>query len=326
MAEFARIRGALFAIGLDATPSGDVPKMAIRLIGVPFDGMGRKPGQAGAPAALRAAGLEAAVSSHEVVSQPDLILPKARAERAPESGLLNETALVKMVAALYTEVSASLSAGHFPLIYGADCSVLLAAVPAMRDTFGEPGLIFVDGHEDNTPIDRSLDGEAANMEVAILLGLTGERLMHPLSRAVNALKPQALAMLGPRDQPWRQERGVETLAGHVLLRNSEEVAADPAGVTRLAIESISSHASSWWLHTDLDVLSERDFFARGAPGEISLSGGLTWGQLTEVIQTALSVGGCRGWSMSIYNPDLDPDGSQAQRIVQLVNEIAPYLP
>jgi len=35
------------------------------------------------------------------------------------------------------------------------------------------------------------------MEVAILLGLTGERLTHPLSRAVNALKPQTLVMLGP---------------------------------------------------------------------------------------------------------------------------------
>src|SRR4029453_5620486 len=103
--------------------------MAIRLIGVPFDGMGQKPGQAGAPAALRAAGLEAALSSHEVVSQPDLILPESRAERAPQSGLLKETALVKMVAALYAEVGASLSAGHFPLVYGADCSVLLAAVP-----------------------------------------------------------------------------------------------------------------------------------------------------------------------------------------------------
>jgi arginase len=288
--------------------------------------MGRKPGQAGAPAALRAAGLEAALSSHEVVSKPDFTLPEARAERAPQSGLLNETALVKMVAALYVEVNASLSAGHFPLVYGADCSVLLAAVPALRDVFGEPGLIFVDGHEDATPIDRSPDGEAANMEVAILLGLTGERLMDPLSKAVNAIKPQTLAMLGPRDEPWRRELGVETIANHVLLRNSEEVAADPAGVTRSAVESISSHASSWWLHTDLDVLSERDFFARGAPGEISLSGGLTWQQLTEVIQTAFSVGGCRGWSLAIYNPDLDPDGSQAQRILQFVTAVAPHLP
>ena len=40
----------------------------------------------------------------------------------------------------------------------------------------------------------------------------------------------------------------------------------------------------------------------------------------EVIQTALSVGGCRGWSLAIYNLDLDPDGSQARRIVQLVGD------
>ena len=300
--------------------------MTIRLIGVPFDGMGRKPGQAGAPAALRAAGLETAVSTHDFVSQPDLTLPEAHAERAPESGLLNETALVKMVAELNAELSASFSAGHFPFVYGADCSVLLAAIPALRDAFADVGLVFIDGHEDNTPIDSSLDGEAANMEIAILLGLTGERLRDPLRKAYNAIRAQSLVMLGPRDEPWRRERGVETVAGDVLLRNADEVAADPAGVTRSAVESISSHASSWWLHTDLDVLNVRDFFARGAPGELSLSGGLTWQQLTEVIQTALSVGGCRGWSIAIYNPDLDPDGSQARRIVQLVTEVAPHLP
>jgi arginase len=287
--------------------------------------MGRKPGQAGAPAALRAAGLETAVSSFDHISQPDLTLPEARADRGPESGLLNETALVKMVAALYAEVSASLSARQFPLVYGADCSVLLAAIPAMRDAFDEPALVFIDGHEDTTLIDSSPDGEAANMEVAILLGLTGERLMDPLRKAFNAIKPQRLVMLGPRDEPWRRLRGVDSVAGHVLLRNSDEVAADPAGVTRSAVESIASHTSSWWLHTDLDVLSEAEFFARGAPGEISLSGGLTWQQLTEVIQTALSLGGCRGWSLSIYNPDRDPEGSQARRIVQLVTDVAPHI-
>ena len=108
---------------------------------------------------------------------------------------------------------------------------------------------------------RSPDGEAANMEVAILLGLTGERLLDPLHKAFSAIKPQTLVMLGPRDQPWRRERGVDTVAGHVLLRSSEEVSADPVGVTRSAVESISSHASSWWLLlTDLDVLNELEFF------------------------------------------------------------------
>lgn len=288
--------------------------------------MARKPGQAGAPAALRAAGIEAAFSTYDVVSQPDFDLPEARAERAPESGLLNENALIKMVDALYAELRDSLSAGQFPLVYGADCSVLLAAVPAMQDALGESGLVFLDGHEDNTPMDLSLDGEAANMEIAILLGLTGERLLDPLRRAVNALKPQTLAMLGPRDEPWRQERDVESVAGLALLRNDKEVAADPAGVTRAAVESISSHTANWWLHTDLDVLNVNDFFARGAPGELSLAGGLSWDELTEAIQTALSVGGCRGWSIAIYNPDLDPDGSQGQRVVQLVADVAPHLP
>jgi hypothetical protein len=32
----------------------------------------------------------------------------------------------------------------------------------------------------------------------------------------------------------------------------------------------------------------------------------------------LDAGGCRGWSVGVYNPDLDPDGSDAQRIVGYV--------
>ena len=300
--------------------------MVVSLIGVPFDGMGREPGQAGAPAALRAAGLEAAFSSRDVVSPPDLMVPAPRAERARDSGLLNEAALLTMIEALDAELSESISAGQFPLVYGADCSVLLAAITALRGRVGAPGLLFIDGHEDATPMDRSLSGEAANMEIAILLGMTGERLPPPLDKSFGALEPEALAMLGPRDLAWRREFGVESVADRVLLRHSGEVSADPAGAAREAVRCISLHASNWWLHTDLDVLDERDFSARGAPGELTLSGGLTWQHLTEVVQTALRIGGCRGWSLAIYNPDLDPDGSQARRIVQFVAEIAPHIP
>ena len=133
-------------------------------------------------------------------------------------------------------------------------------------------------------------------------------------------------MLGPRDHSWRRELDVETVAGHAALLNAEEVAANPARAASEAVQRISTQASGWWLHIDLDVLDKRVFSACGAPGEVALSGGLTWQHLTEVVQTALRAGGCRGWSLVIYNPDLDPDGSQALRIVQFVTEIAPHLP
>jgi len=231
-----------------------------------------------------------------------------------------------MIRELHAELSAAISAGQFPLVYGADCSVLLAAIPALRDTVGEPGLLFIDGHEDATPTERSPDGEAANMEIAVLLGTTGDELPEPLGRAFGALKPDALAMLGPHDHAWRHGLGVGTVAGRVFVRSSDEVAADPSQSAREAVRRISSHTSNWWLHTDLDVLDGRDFSARGAAGEVPLVGGLTWRQLEEVVRAALRTGGCRGLSLVIYNPELDADRSQARRIVQFVADIAPDLP
>ena len=300
--------------------------MDIDLIGVPFDGMGRWPGQAGAPAALRAAGLEAAFSSRGAVSSPDLTLPASRAERAPGSGLLNEVALLTMIQQLDARLRASVAAGHFPLVYGADCSVLLAALPALRESVGEPGLLFIDGHEDATPMERSPDGEAANMEIGILLGMTGDRLPQPVRAAFGVLKPDAVVMLGPRDDAWRRPIGVSTVAGRLALRSAEDVSASPVRTAIEAVRHLMSRVSGWWMHIDLDVLDRRVFSACGAPGEVSLAGGLTWDHLTDLVRAALGAGGCRGMSLVIYNPDLDPDRHQAHRIVGFVRDVVPHLP
>ncbi len=297
----------------------------IELIGVSSDGFCREGHQARAAAALRNAGLETAFSGHEIVLSSDIQTPEP--ERAAGSGMMNEAALLTMTRAVHARVRAALDDGRFPLVYGGDCTVLLGAVPALRDEIQDVGLLFVDGHEDTTPLDVSTDGEVANMEIALLLGITGKLAPVALPERLPALTPPALAMLGQRDQELRRELNVASLAHRgVLLRTDEDVADDPAGLAREAVAHIATNVSGWWLHTDLDVLAQDELVAQCVPGDVDVPGGLRWPQLTELVSAALQAGGCRGWSITIYDPEQDPDGSEARRIVRFVAAVAAVAP
>jgi arginase len=227
-----------------------------------------------------------------------------------------------MISALRVRVARTIAAGRFPFVYGADCSVLLATVPAVREVTGVAGLVFADGHEDATPMELSRSGEAANMEIAILLGLSGrDRMPARLRDRMAFLDAGAIAMLGQRDEPYRAELGVATVADRVWLRTADQVSASPARIAQQAVERVEAHATRWWLHTDLDVLARSEFGACGASGEPALAGGLTWSQLTDIVSEALGTGGCCGWSVAVYNPDLDPSTRAATRIVRFVAEV-----
>jgi hypothetical protein len=43
--------------------------------------------------------------------------------------------------------------------------------------------------------------------------------------------------------------------------------------------------------------------------------------LRDITRTALQTDGCRGWSIGVYNPDLDPDGREAKRVVAYLAEV-----
>ena len=168
----------------------------LQLIGVDFDSYARDGAIADAATELRHLGLvDRLAFRHDILDWGELITAAPVAERAEGSGLLNEEALLVMVRRLRDAVGFGLREDATPLVYGADCAVLLGALAGARDAVGEVGLVFVDGHEDAFGLEQSPDGQAADSELALALGLTGEaapdQLREPLGagRAAGAARP-----------------------------------------------------------------------------------------------------------------------------------------
>ncbi len=70
------------------------------------------------------------------------------------------------------------------------------------------------------------------------------------------------------------------------------------------------------------MLAQDIFTAGRVPDDEDEPGGLDWSQLTELTLAALDCGGCAGWSIAIYDPEQDPDGMEARRIVRYVADVA----
>jgi arginase len=278
------------------------------LITVPFNSSGAPDGVARMPSALLDAGLAAALPGARVV---EAAVPVADPARGP-SGLAAEAALAAMVASVADRVLDAWAGDRVPVVLGGDCPVLLGGlVAADRRNYGA-GLVFVDGHEDAWDPHRSPTGEAADSEIALALGWA------PAPAALAPLLPcldsSRLVQLGPRDAAELADAGQPSIADRVELLTGDRLA-EPGGVAigRRMAAALVGRAQHWWLHVDLDVLSTRALPAVDYPQP----GGLSWEQLETLTADLLGIGGCGGFSVCIYNPDLD-GGAAAGRISEYV--------
>lgn len=76
------------------------------------------------------------------------------------------------------------------------------------------------------------------------------------------------------------------------------------------------------MHVDLDVLDPTALPATLVPGETEQEpGGLNWDELTHLMTTAASIGGCLGLSIAIYDPEQDITATYPTRIVTLIHDV-----
>ena len=287
----------------------------VTLIGVPYNSAGRPDGVARAPAALRAAGLAEGITDAGDVTFGPMV------PRRDPSGVIDEAALGAMTKHVGAQVAEALARGKAPLVVGGDCPVLLGCLRgAMRDVHGL-GLLFVDGHEDAWPPHLSQTGEAADMELGFALGMHTGDLGEEVRGHLPLLDPNDVVVLGPRDRREIEDGNGRSLRGTVELHSWEELRGGVDRMAETAALSLHRRVGRWWLHVDLDVLSTEALPAIDYPQD----GGLSWAELEEMTHAAMTVPGCLGWDVTIYNPDLDTDGSHAHRITDYIKGAAKHL-
>jgi arginase len=290
----------------------------IDLVGVPFNSAGTIDGVARAPAALRRAGLIDSLTGVGLLvsDRGDLDLPQPIPERDPDSHVIALSALPVMIERVRRAVTASFERGAFPLVLGGDCPVLLGCLAAVAAGGGAPRVLFVDGHEDAWPPARSTTGEAADMELGWMLGKTSAGLPADLRRVIPVIQPADVIILGARDEDELADAGIETLQHVVQVVRLNAITENPDAVAGEAASTLGRRGP-WWLHVDLDVLATDSLPAIDYPQ----AGGLDWTTLSALTRRALASPNVMGWDVTIYNPDLDPGGAGAERIVRYLAEV-----
>ncbi|MCI0564600.1 MAG: arginase family protein, partial [Nitrososphaera sp.] len=238
--------------------------------------------------------------------------------RDTESGIIAYDSLISMIHALRSSVKDVLENSMFPLVIGGDCPVLLGCLAACKNVRGRTGLLFVDGHEDAYSPHQSPTGEAADMELGFALGSKLPEQIRKALGSVPLIDASNVCILGARDRKTLKKTNVRSLNGMIEFYSDVQLQQGSiASLTSKVVRRLNSKAEKFWLHIDLDVLSTKSLPAV----DYRQPGGLSWKELEELSKTALSLGNIVGFDVTIYNPDFDPSGRFAKRIVRFLEAV-----
>lgn len=268
------------------------------------------PGVAKAPEALRGAGLFRRLLSDGAVDAGVVLPGRYRDDDAtrPEGVLRNEAAIIDHARALANRLRAILATGQSPLVIGGDCSLLVGAGLGLAHS-GRVGLVHVDGHTDfrhpgNSDACASLAGEdlaaAVGMHRPMIANIDGSGPYFSADKTVH---------IGCRDSDAFLDELRSTLSRVIPASESFKMGmAEVASATR----SMLSDADGYWLHVDVDVLDPAVMPAVDSPDP----GGLAADDLVQLLRHLAP--SALGAQATVFDPDLDPDGTYARLLTDII--------
>lgn len=313
------VAGAAAAASLPRFAHGEAATTrAIDVIGAPSNlGLrplrpGHVPGARRAPAVLRAHRIVERLSARD---RGDVVAPDYDPSPDAATGYLNGANLVAYTPKLADRIGASIDEGRFALVLGGDCSVLLGGALALARR-GRYGLLFIDGHSDFYFPRKPRPLSAAGMDLALATGHGPDALV-----AIDGSKPyfreDDTVVAAYRDFGSPDEVETERFENAAFLRAPIEAlrANGVAATMRDALRRLERpELRGFWIHLDVDVLDPKFMSAVDSPDP----GGLSLDELESMLAIALASPRVVGLEVDIYDPDLDPDGLLAERLVAML--------
>jgi arginase len=266
-----------------------------------------------APFALREAGLLERLRAQglRVVNLSDLSLfPFREDTEHPRQRNVEVAACAARAAA--DEMTRAIPEG-FTLILGGDCSLTPGTVGGARKALGQPvGLVYLDADADlNTP-ETTPSGCLNGMALALALG-RGPLELAASGGELPAVIGDHVAMVGYRalDPGERPALGALGLALPAVAARKLGMHAASA----LAFEAVNNGDGPILVHLDVDVIDPAEMPAKDTltPGQ-----GLTLQELSDLLTALLASPRVIALQLTEFNPERDPDGAMAARLVDLL--------
>ena len=198
------------------------------------------------------------------------------------------------------------SKGHFPVVLGGDCSILIGCMLALR-RLGQYGLFFIDGHADFYQPEAEPNGEVASMELALVSG-RGPDVLADLDGLKPLVQDEDIVAFGYRDTEEQRAHGSQDVRETAIhtFDLAQVRALGSATAAQQALERLQKNQlDGFWIHLDADVLDDGLMPAV----DYRLPGGLQWDELSALLRILMASGQAVGITVTIFNPRLDPDGS-----------------